>query len=277
MAKSVSKNGAKRGPPKPGGATTKVWVIGGIALFLVLLSSLAALAYFRAPPEDPKLADLRQLDGEIESLQKNEHLQPDDVLVIQALQVVREEKIDALNDQQHAVLQQRQEEQRDKWEQQHDERMSQRLSAFFAMPQSERLAAIDNLIEASEARLKAMEGNAAGGGPPGGGGAAPAGGPPGADGRAARGAAGGQRNGGSDRRSLGNSTPEQRKQRERSRLNRTTPEFRAQRTEFVRVVQERRKELGLQPASIRQLYGMYRQLAPPTTPKSGSQAPPSRS
>lgn len=244
-------------------------MIGGTALFLVLLSSLAGYAYFRSPAEDPKLADLRQIEAEIEALQSREDAQPDEELVIQALRMVREEKIEALTDQQHAVLEQRREEQRDQWEQRQDERMSQRLASFFAMPQADRVAIVDKMIEASEARRKAMEANGAGIGPPGGG--LPGGGPPGAEGRGGRGGGGAQRAGGNVRRG-GNATAEQRKKRERNRLNRTTPEYRAQRTEFVRVVQERRKELGLEPASTRQLFGMYRQLAPPTAPTPGAQA-----
>lgn len=269
MAKSIPSSRPRRGATPSSGGATKAWAIGGIALLLMLLSSLAALAYYRAPREDPKLADLRQLEGEIEALQHREDPSPDDVQVLQALQVVREEKMDALSDEQHAVLQQRQEEQRDQWMQKHDERMSQQLSAFFAMPPAERRASLDKMIETSEAFHKAMEASAAAaGGPPGAGG-----GPPGAEGRAGRGGASGQRGGGNSRRGWGNSTPEVRKQRERNRLNRTTPEYRAQRTEFVRVIQERRKELGLQPASMRQLFGMYRQLAPPTAPPPDSPAP----
>ncbi|MCE9555273.1 MAG: hypothetical protein K8T91_18130 [Planctomycetes bacterium] len=280
MAKSIPKHGTKRGAPQSSGGATRAWVIGGVALLLVLLSSFAALAYFRSS-EDPKLAELRQLDKEIEAIQKRDDLQPDDMLVIQALSVVRDEKFEALSDEQHAVLRQKQDEQRDKWEEQQDERTSQRLAAFFAMPQAERLASVDKMIETSEAFRKTMEENgAAGGGPPGGrppvaGGAAPGGGPPGAAGRGGRGGADAQRATGGRRG--GNSTPEQRKQRERNRLNRTTPEYRAQRTEFVRVVQARRKELGLQPAPMRQIFGMYRQLAPPTAPSPGGQASPTRS
>jgi len=147
--------------------------------------------------------------------------------------------------------------------------MDERLTEFFALPAAERVSMVDQMIESDEAMRRAWEERMAereGGGERG-----PRPGPPAG---AANRPGGDNARGGDRRRTRGPSTPERRKQRERQRLDRSTPQHRAQRTEFVRLVQERRKAQGLAPASTRQLFGMYRRLSPPPAESITAAVPP---
>jgi hypothetical protein len=233
-------------------------------LAILALGSAGAFAYFREGT-DPDLLALRQVEEEIDAWERKDHPQPDDAIVIEALRVVREEKLEALSDAQRAVLDQRRDEQWQEREAEREARIDERLTAFVAMPAAERTTVIDKIIEADETQRRAWEermaerGMGPGGDGPRRGPQGDAGNRPGRDGP----------RGGEGRGPRSPSTPERRKQRERQRLDRSTPQHRAQRTEFVRIVQERRKAQGLPPASIRQLYGIYRRLA---TPSSGQPA-----
>jgi len=76
-----------------------MWIIAAVVLGMAGLSGAGAYAYFR---EDPDLVALRELDQEIEALERSENPQPDDAIVIEALRMVREEKLAALSDTQQA-------------------------------------------------------------------------------------------------------------------------------------------------------------------------------
>jgi len=241
-----------------------VWWTVAVMMAVFALGSAGAYAYFR---EDPDLIALREIEEEIDALERKDDPQPDDAIVIEALRIVRQEKLAALSDAQRAVLDQRRDEQWQEREAEREARIDERLTAFFAKPAAERRAVIDKILEADETQRRAWERMAQREPAPGGDG--PRRGPQGdAGNRPGRdGARGGERRG-----PRAPSTPEQRKQRERERLDRSTPQHRAQRTEFVRLVQERRKAQGLPPASIRQLYGVYRRLSAPQSGQSATTA-----
>jgi hypothetical protein len=121
------------------------------------------------------------------------------------------------------------------------------VQSFFRLPAAEREAEIDRRIRAEEDRRRARDtardtaraqardaGGPQRGGPPGGGGGPPGGSPPG----------GGQPGGAPTVVRMG-STEDQRNQRSKAAIDRTTPEQRAMRTEYRRVMSERRAKLGL--------------------------------
>lgn len=232
----------------------KVWGIAGASFLLVLMGGLAASSYFRPAPEDPAFAQLRTIEEEIEALEKSDNPQPNDVLVIEALRTAMAEQWEALpQEKKEARIEvewEKGEAQREAWSQ-------PRLAAFFALPPEERVAAINKLIDESEARRANWEG----GGPPG-----ERGGPPGQQG-GNRGPRGGnqQRGGRPGRGSWVGTSSEKQKNRTRNQLNRTTPEYRAHRTEFVRLVQEQRRKKGLPPVPVRTAVRMFRELVPPPT------------
>jgi hypothetical protein len=112
------------------------------------------------------------------------------------------------------------------------------VQSFFRLPAAEREAEIDRRIRAEEDRRRARDtaraqardaGGPPRGGPPGGGGGPPGGGQPGGAPTVVR---------------MG-STEDQRNQRSKAAIDRTTPEQRAMRTEYRRVMSERRAKLGL--------------------------------
>lgn len=116
------------------------------------------------------------------------------------------------------------------------------VQSFFRLPAAERDAELDRRIRAEEERRKVRDaGRAQGGGPPRGGppggfaGGPPGGGPPGG---------GGPRGGPPAVAGTGRSEDD-RNQRYKASIDRTTPEQRAMRTEYRRVMQERRAKLGL--------------------------------
>jgi hypothetical protein len=118
------------------------------------------------------------------------------------------------------------------------------IDSFFAMPPAQRQAELDRRIQAEDARRRAWQAERAsreasrGGGPRGGdsqaagtrGGPPPAAGPPSSGGR---------------RR--GDGTEDSRNMRRKSRLDRSTAESRARRTEYRRLKDQRRIELGIPP------------------------------
>jgi uncharacterized membrane protein YgcG len=111
------------------------------------------------------------------------------------------------------------------------------VQSFFRLPAAERAAELDRRIRAEEERRKSRDASRGqGGGPPGG----FPGGPPG--GGASGG--GGPRGGPPSVAGTGR-TEEDRNQRYKASIDRTTPEQRAMRTEYRRVMQERRAKLGL--------------------------------
>jgi hypothetical protein len=118
------------------------------------------------------------------------------------------------------------------------------IDSFFAMPPAQRQAELDRRIQAEDARRRAWQAERASreasreGGPRGGdsqaagtrGGPPPAAGPPSSGGR---------------RR--GDGTEDSRNMRRKSRLDRSTAESRARRTEYRRLKDQRRIELGIPP------------------------------
>jgi hypothetical protein len=118
------------------------------------------------------------------------------------------------------------------------------IDSFFAMPPAQRQAELDRRIQAEDARRRAWQAEWASregsreGGPRGGdsqaagtrGGPPPAAGPPSSGGR---------------RR--GDGTEDSRNMRRKSRLDRSTAESRARRTEYRRLKDQRRIELGIPP------------------------------
>ena len=131
------------------------------------------------------------------------------------------------------------------------------IDSFFAMPPAQRQAELDRRIQAEDARRRAWQAERAsreasrdseaarGSGRPG-----EAGGPRGTATQAAgtRGgppAAAGSPNGG--RRRRGDGTEDSRNMRRKSRLDRSTAESRARRTEYRRLKDQRRIELGIPP------------------------------
>ena len=142
------------------------------------------------------------------------------------------------------------------------------LQSYFALPADQRLAELDRRIKAEEARRKAWQeqranrggpggngggrGNATAGGPPGGGGGqrggpggggpgggGPGGGGPGGGGPVRGGGPGGGGPGG------GRGSEDGRNARAKQRIDSSTAEQRAQSTEYRRVMEERRQQLGL--------------------------------
>jgi hypothetical protein len=111
------------------------------------------------------------------------------------------------------------------------------VQSFFRLPAAERDAELDRRIRAEEERRRSRDASRGqGGGPPGGfAGGPPGGGPPGG---------GGPRGGPPSVAGTGR-TEEDRNQRYKASIDRTTPEQRAMRTEYRRVMQERRAKLGL--------------------------------
>ena len=111
------------------------------------------------------------------------------------------------------------------------------VQSFFRLPAAERDAELDRRIRAEEERRKSRDASRGqGGGPPGGfPGGPPGGGPPG----------GGGPRGGPPAVAGTGRTEEDRNQRYKASIDRTTPEQRAMRTEYRRVMQERRAKLGL--------------------------------
>jgi hypothetical protein len=124
------------------------------------------------------------------------------------------------------------------------------VNSFFNLPPEQRKAELDRRIKAEEARRKAWEAERAargdGGGGPGGRGG-PRGGPPG-------GPPGGQAGGGAPGGGAGRGGPGGRRGSEadrnawvKRRIDSTSPEERAKRTEYRRLRDERRQQLGLSP------------------------------
>jgi uncharacterized membrane protein YgcG len=112
------------------------------------------------------------------------------------------------------------------------------LQSYFALPADQRRAELDRRIKAEEARRKAWQEQRAnrGGNNGGGRGNATAGGPPGGGGGPQRGGGGGPGGGRSE---------DGRNTRAKQRIDSSTPEQRAQTTEYRRVMEERRQQLGL--------------------------------
>jgi hypothetical protein len=128
-------------------------------------------------------------------------------------------------------------------------RESAEVQSFFRMPAAERQAELDRRIKAEEQRRQARDAARAQGGDrgPRGGGTPPggrpsAGGPTGAV--PATGTAGTAGGGGTQRGGRG-WTEEDRNRRYKASIDRSTPEQRAMRTEYRRLMQERRTQLGL--------------------------------
>lgn len=132
-------------------------------------------------------------------------------------------------------------------------RESAEVQSFFRMPAADRQAELDRRIRAEEQRRQARDaaraqaggdrGGPRGGGPPQGGGGGPpqrggGGGPPGAV-AGTGGQRGGPPAGGRGR------TEDDRNRRYKAAIDRSTPEQRAMRTEYRRLMQERRTQLGL--------------------------------
>jgi len=128
------------------------------------------------------------------------------------------------------------------------------IDSFFAMPPAQRQAELDRRIQAEDARRRAWQAErasreasrdseAARGGRPGEGG--PRGGVQAGGSPRGQTASAGPPNGG--RRRRGDGTEDSRNMRRKSRLDRSTAESRARRTEYRRLKDQRRIELGIPP------------------------------
>jgi hypothetical protein len=117
------------------------------------------------------------------------------------------------------------------------------IDSYFGLPPGRRQAEIDRRIQADEARRKAREAERSRRDEQGGGqrptGQAQ-GGPPGPG-------TGGGATGNAPARGGRMVTEDDRNARSKSRIDRTSPDARARQTEYRRVIDERRKQLGLPP------------------------------
>ena len=112
--------------------------------------------------------------------------------------------------------------------------MQKNIRSYFELPADQRKAALDRQIDEMESRRRQMtERFAKAGGPPGGG---PPGGGPGFGGGPPGGGPGGNR---------GATDPQRRMEMTRRMLDNTTPEDRAMMSEYMRQVQDRRRERGM--------------------------------
>jgi len=178
----------------------------------------------------------------------------------------RRAKFEALRDQYEALPEAMQQQLREEREQRWEERETQQLTEFFALPPAERKAAIDKEIDREEERRKEWEKRRAerdreraargeNGGDRGGRGS-------GGSGGTANAASGGGSNtpsadrgrGGSGGRS-GYRDPERRNEWRKKRLDNSTPEGRAMRAEHYRMKMQRRAERGLATSSGRGGWG----------------------
>ena len=127
---------------------------------------------------------------------------------------------------------------------QFEERAQQEMDAFFALPETQRIAELDKHIDAMEARRRQFESrrrerSTGDNGPNM---AMTQRGATSTDARPGGRSADGQSRGRGDWRSM---SPEQRNQRRVAMLDRSTPKQRAQRSEYFRLLRERRKQRGL--------------------------------
>lgn len=228
----------------------KTKVLWGLLVFVVMLcggSTWGYLMYFRV---DPQVREIEALQSRIEQMAPANGGPPSFEQMRPAIEEMRA-KIEALPDGQKEQVEDATRQRMFAHMQQRDR---QRMAEFFALPREQRTAALDKEIDEQEARFaqwakrmaEAQNASPRGGdakqagavGPPGNVSLAGAGNPPPAAGR------------GRDtfHMRMANMTPEQRKEMSRRFLDNSTPEHRAQRTEYVRLVQQRRKERGLTAA-----------------------------
>jgi hypothetical protein len=284
MASEQRKKPIRGKKDKPAGALrVGIWLAAAIGLLLV--ATLGVYAYYRAPAKNTdvsKMSDVEKLsvlEKEIEELEANsdpEDSFSEDRLKLAILRQAFDEKSQKLPE----------EEKDERMEQWIDKRLGPHLATFFALSPEERSATAKKIVDGmvvDEQRRRAWEAERADRPP-----RAPEGGaeradrPPGAPRGPEGGAAGGQprrgrgeagRGGGwFSGEGRGTSTAEKHKERMRIRLSHTTPEYRGQRTEFVRMIQQERQERGLPPASTRDLFRAYRNLA--VTTGGSSSGPP---
>jgi hypothetical protein len=220
-----------------------------VVVFVVLLLGGGTWAYARYFRTDPRVREIEALQTRIEQMAPANGGPPNFEQVRPAMEEIRV-KIEALPE---GKKEQVEDTTRQRMFAHMQQRDRQRMAQFFALPPAERMAALDKEIDEQEARRAqwakrmAESQNAA----PSGAEAKQAGTagpssipvPPGPGNPPSRG-------GGRDtfHMRMANMTPERRKEMSRRFLDNSTPEHRAQRTEYIRLVQQRRKERGLADA-----------------------------
>jgi hypothetical protein len=179
------------------------WIIAVIVLLL-----LAAAAWALMPGQDPALARIHELRGQMENATPEQRRE--------LFGKMREESRNLSDDARRQL--------RDEWRQRSEVREQKFLNDFFALPRDQQIAKIDEDLREDEQRRqeraarRTREGNGQG---------------PGQAGR---------RGGGGDRASrAGRDSLERRK----GYLDSTSPQTRAQRSEYRRMREERRERLGL--------------------------------
>lgn len=202
-------------PVKQSSGAKRQWLIAGTILLLVIGSGWWAYGYFRGD-------DMAAINALRDKL-RDDNLTDDQRRAL--FGQMREEWEKLSPEQQHQARQSR--------EERFNRDMEKRLTAFFQLSPAEREKELDKEIDEMEKRRKEWEkrrqergrdGNRNQNRLDGGGGRG--------------GWGGGQR---------GPSTGEQRLQRQKDRLSATTPELRAMRSDYFRMLQDRRQARGLPP------------------------------
>jgi len=221
---------------------------------MVLLGGAGTWCFWRYFRVDPRVREIEALQTRIEQMAPPAGGRPNFEQVRPAFEEMRT-KIEALPEEQKEQVE---DAMRQRFFAHMQERDRQRMAEFFALPQPQRVAALDKEIDEHESRRaewakrmaetqnasattgsNAQPGTAAGNpAPPTAGAPSGPGAPPPGAGRDRMGF----------RNRMANMTPEQRKEMSRRFLDNSTPEHRAQRAEYVRLMQQRRKERGLAAA-----------------------------
>jgi hypothetical protein len=211
-----SSRSANKGESKSGGKAK--WLV--LVLLVLLFSGLGAWAMTSG--EDPQVAKVQALRAQLENAPEEQRRE--------LWGQMREEMRKLPEETREALFEDR----RKEWE----ARESKQMTEFFSKPRAEQIALIDKQIDESEKRRLDRERRRAQGGQVNGPGRGGPGGPGGG-----RGGFGG--GGGGGRGGRGATDPVARMDRTKSYLDKTTPESRAQRSEYRRMMDERRQARGL--------------------------------
>ena len=214
----------------------KTW-LGAAAAVMVGLVGLGV--WYWPVRESPELSAVKQLQAE---MQQKMFAPP--ASQSSATQNERRAEFEKLREKMDALPEAERDKARNAMREGFQKQMQVKLGEFFVLSLEEQVVALDKEIDEQEARMKAWGGMPFG--PPGGprnsadqnSGNSNPGTPPAPNGSP------GNRPFGS-RGYPQNPTAEQRKDRQRQMLNSTTPEFRAQMAEYIKKMQQRRKERGL--------------------------------
>ncbi len=211
----ASSRGTKKSESNSGGKAK--WLV--LALLVLLFSGLGAWAM--SSGEDPQVAKVQALREQLEAAPEAQRRE--------LWGQVREEMRKLPEEAREALFEDR----RKEWE----ARENKQMQEFFSKTRAEQIAMIDKQIDESEKRRVERERRRAQGGQ-----ANRQGGGPG------RGGPGGGGWGGGGRGGRGVTDPAARMDRTRNYLDKTTPESRAQRSEYRRMMDDRRQARGLQPS-----------------------------